>query len=82
MEKIYKLLLAVVCFLLSFTLSSQQKLHIKLNDISVVEESDNDDLENDSDIVKNENPDNYDERLLAYGPRPATDEGCTITLID
>ena len=82
MKKIYKLLLAIVCFLLSFTLSSQQTRHIKLNDISVVEESENDDQENDSDILENEYPDNYDDIICAYGPGPATDEGCSITLID
>lgn len=80
MKHFYKILLSTVCLMLSFTLNSEQKTPSKLN---AVEISDQDtDSETDRDTVVDSDPDNYEDFYCAYGPGPAKNEGCSLTIVD
>lgn len=79
MKRFYTILLSIVCFMLSFTLSSQQKSPTELEYAEINDEitDADDDSKDDEDVFFNNDPNNYDEQLYAYGPGP-----CTITIID
>lgn len=80
MKHFYKILLSSVCLMLSFTLASEQKIPSKLNAVETVDQDT--DSETDEDTTIDSDPDNYEDLYCAYGPGPATNEGCSVTTVD
>jgi len=80
MKNLYKILLSIICLMLSFTLTSEQKTQLKLNAAEITDQDT--DSETDGNTVVDNDPDNYVDRPTAYGPGPATNEGCSVTTVD
>ena len=78
MKRFYTILLSIVCFMLSFTLSSQQKSPAEIESAEITDEitDADDDSKDDEDVFVNTDPNNYEDNCCAYGP------GCAVTLID